>query len=350
MITGIYGHVGSGKSYHAVAEYIIPALQDGLTVITNISGLNPYHLRQLHYKEKSVKAWGQLVIIKDEEVKGFYKLYADKAGSEVIFVIDEIQNFYGSSNYKEMAATREEFKTWLTKSRHSGHSLIYICQVITMVHTDIRNLTETFVLCSKLNFIKFFPSNRYTAIMRKNWKDPKTTTGQTVRKYDPKVYVCYESVDPGVKETKTKSDKGTWIPWRAVLPIVLILLMFGGFKLYRWIFSPKQPDKVNIRPVGVGQRPGDLEEVRYAVDGWYSDGKCVIWLQGAAPVGQSCPDPGRRAGVIRIDSGLTVTVHASALVEREQTGQSGEVGPQGDGSKVGSTPVGGSSLPSGGKH
>ena len=66
MIGILYGAIRSGKSYHAVAEIIIPALQAGQRVVTNISGLQPQLLHLIHGCHID-----KLTVISDDEILDF---------------------------------------------------------------------------------------------------------------------------------------------------------------------------------------------------------------------------------------------------------------------------------------
>jgi len=340
MITCIFGHIGAGKSYHAVSEYLLPGIKDPniKRIVTNISGIRTETIRAI---------WGldcsKVQVVSEEQVWGFWRL-ADT--ERTLFIIDEIQNFYGSSNYRQNKDSREELKIFFTKCRHDGHSVIYICQVPEMVHTDILRLTESFVQCAKLNFIKFLPSNRYTWIARKTYKTKGSTTlSQGIITYDPKVYVCYESTRPGVTETNTKSDKFGFIPWRVIIPILLLIV---GIFLFRAFFvkSPPPPKGQPVSSPGVqgNTNPAQID----TVDGWYSDGKRIHWLKGPTVFAMSS-DSSRRWGVIKTDIGF-VYCRPYSLAPNLETGFDNDVVSSGNGQSVrnpaaSSSPVSSGAVP-----
>lgn len=345
MIGCVFGPIRSGKTYHTVKTFIIPLLQGGDTVVTNIAGIDKAALSAIWRVNVS-----NLHIIEDADVFGFWRFAENR--KRVIFVIDEIQNFYGSSNYRQNKDSREELKIFLTKCGHDGHSVVYICQVPEMVHTDILRLTETFIQCAKLNFIKFLPSNRYTWIARKSYKTKGTTVlEQGINVYDPKVYVCYQSTTPGVTETKTKFDKLGFVPWKVIVPILLLLVLLV---VYKFVFAPKPPVRAvassgnNPNAVSFPVHGNTSENKRVdTVDGWYSyDGK-IYWLSGGA-VYAAGSDTGSHYGLHAVEGGGWVFCRPRALASGISAGFGTEMVSAGGSGSGGPATVDRSSLPAGG--
>lgn len=344
MIRCVQGNIGGGKTYHTMSTFIIPWLSDVniKCIVTNITGLDKRRIEALHGGGENFDIT-KLKVIDDSEVKLFWKMGLEK---QTAFVIDEIQNFYGSSNYKENADTREELKVFLTKCRHQGHSVVYICQVPTMVHQDILKLTEEFISCAKLNFIKFMPATKYTYIHRNTYKnDAKSVLVQGIGTYKPKVYLCYQSTDNGVKETATKR-KGMF----PIAPFLALGSLFILFTIIKWIWfkGPEKPKNEQTTQQTIQQTIKTKEQSnecpKKQADGWSSDGSLVYWLHGAQPIGVSV-DSGRRSGVIRMVDGCEITVEALDLVKRFEPYQGSGVGPAGGGAEIGATPPPSSTLP-----
>jgi len=348
MIGCVFGPIRSGKTYHTVKTFIIPLLQGGDTVVTNIAGVDKAALSAIWKVNVS-----NLHIIEDADVFGFWRFAENR--KRVIFVIDEIQNFYGSSNYRQNKDSREELKIFLTKCGHDGHSVVYICQVPEMVHTDILRLTETFIQCAKLNFIKFLPSNRYTWIARKSYKTKGTTVlEQGINVYDPKVYVCYQSTSPGVIETKTKFDNLGFVPWKVIVPILLLIVMLVVYKL---VFAPKAPvplsaspsssnDPRNPRGSMLDSRSGIDSKHVDTVDGWYSYDGEIYWLSGGA-VHASGVDTGSHYGLHGVAGGGWVFCRPRSLASGVSAGFSSDLVSEGGSGPCGPAPVDRSSVPSG---
>lgn len=339
MIGCVFGHIGAGKSYHAIATFIIPSLKAGMTVVTNLAGLDPVALSAIWKLDTS-----KLILITDEQIIGFWRIAADK--DRLIFVLDEIQNFYGSSNYRQNKDSREELKIFMTKCRHDGHSIVYICQVPEMVHTDILRLTETFIQCAKLNFIKFFPSTRYTWIARKSYKTKNSAVlEQGIVRYDPKVYVCYQSTKPGVEETKTKFDKMGYVPWKIVVPIILVIVLWVFSRI--WFGSSSKSAASVPSGSGVFSSSSVPKVIRIdTVNGWYSDGKTVSWMRNGNVV-LVTPDSGRRSSVV-YDNGIRrVVCQTSTLAFDVSTGFDDGLERKDNGASTSGVSPAGSSLPSG---
>ena len=321
MVTLLYGYQGSGKSYHALSDYIIPALRKGQHVYTNISGIDPFLIAQIH-SDKKVKIDPSFFhVIPNEEtdengvvtrpILAFWSLAIDK---RALFVLDEIQNIYGSSNFRENqnSGYREGLKAYVALSRHRGDSVVFICQEPMMVDSVIRDLCEHWVHVRKLNFI--FGSNTKKYICNHRKGGPKGELIKTQNcSYDPKVYVCYDSTDPGVTESETASDSVKFnllkMFWWVPLVVIAFIAIFVFFhhtsqSLAKPKDSKNESSKENTPPPRI-----------VSADGWLldEDSSCITWLRGSSPVAKSCPDLGFRSGRIPCAAGVTASCYVDVL-------------------------------------
>lgn len=350
VVTDVFGQMGAGKTYFVVAKYIIPAIKAGQWVVTNIEGLR-LDLISVLYADPVTGPLdvSRVRILSDNEVRGFWRL-AEELGSNVLFVIDEIQNYYGSSNYRENKDSREELKVFVTKMRHSAHVLVYICQVPDMVHGDILKLTNTHIQCANLGFLGIIPgmSRRFTWIARKTYKiTSKSVISQGTMNYDPLVYQCYSSMQSGVFESKTESDNLKFIPKKPLIIIFLFVFIFVIIKVF--IFNKKPPAVVGSGASGgkslavVEHDSKNVGEVIDA-DGWMAYGDTVVWLRACTPVARSV-DSGYRWGRRAVLGGGWVHVVAVGLSPAVQAGQSPPVADESTREPSGVASARSSSLP-----
>lgn len=308
MVTLLYGYQGSGKSYHALAEYIIPWLQAGNHVYTNLTGLDPLLIYQLHSKKDKAINFTQIHQLDENQVFSFWA-YAEEPNA--LFVIDEVQNVYGSSNFRENSQTgfREGLKQYVSLHRKRGDSVLFICQEPAMVDSVIRDLSEHWVHTKKLNFLWGGKTSQYVVNHRKGGKKGELIKSQRYS-YRPKVFVCYNSTLPGVEESATVSDgishSKLGILWAPGLALILIIGSVSYFA-----FSKK---KTPILPSGVPNVTSSIPPRLVNADGWINDSLCVHWLSGVAEVAISCPDPGRRSGRFQC-LGSSGVQDSSCLVE-----------------------------------
>ena len=322
MISGIYGYIGSGKSYHAVSVYILPMLKAGYTVVTNMTGLDGRVIEQIHGIDAS-----KLIVLTDKEVRGFWLKYRCEENPEgeakVVFVIDEIQNFYGASQWKENKDSRESFKVFLTKNRHYGHTVIWITQTPAMVHPDVVQLTEMFVQCTKIGFIKWVAADKYSYVIRTGYKGKNSTIlKQGFGRYNAKIFLCYKSFDSDVEETKTASDTPGWLPWKQISIFGgLILFIIVTRILFYVIVQRKQENEIANNPTHIAatkilhgndnmgegiSNPKDL----IVCDGYFIVDSVAEWLASTQVLAVS-RDTTFRSGYIRSNIGIIRIIPAS---------------------------------------
>lgn len=342
MITMIYGAPGAGKSYYAVEGYIIPALKSKMHVYSSLAGFDAFRAAAIHGIDPTLyHPLGPLQ-------------YAPwlETDSRSLFVLDEVQNLYGSSNAKEHPAQREELKRYFSTHRHRGDSIVCICQEPSTVDKFVRDLTEHFCHCRKANF--FFGDNTSTFIVnhRKGGPSSKNEVIRTeTKRYKAEFYVCYQSTLPGVEESKTASDKVKISRLKLFWPLGFVFL-FVGIAVYLH-FRDRGDNNVSTSGSVAGPSfpAGSLvprPKILVKADGWSADSLCVSWLSGAVEVARSCPDIGYRSGVLSClvagSDSCVVEVRARALVGPRDGLEGSAVVTPSDGDTGGASAPFGSSL------
>jgi len=365
MVTLLYGYQGSGKSYHALSEYIIPAMKKGMHVFTNLEGIDPFLVSQLH-STKDCKIDPSLLHAIPKEVvdengvisEPIYYFWSLAIGNNTLFVIDEVQNYYGSSNFRENqnSGLREGLKKYIALSRHRGDSVVFICQEPMMVDSVVRDLCEHWVHVRKLNFLFGGKTKQYICNHRKG--GPKGELIKTQHcKYDPRVFVCYNSTDPGVMESETASDAVRFSYVKLLWWVPLVIIAFIAILVFFHHLTHKGIDDAKKTPISDSLSSGKNPPRIVSADGWFQDDSlCIEWLKGASPVARSCPDPGARAGRLPCEAAIQgpakgaclVDVVPGALSGSDSPEDTGVVGHTSSGTEVRSSAPAVSSVPSSG--
>lgn len=129
----IYGKKGSGKSYFSVRDYIIPSLQNGMKIYTNITGLNRAliteyaNITPLQYQVFTFETLSEILAFFDDSL----------ACRNAVFVIDEIQNILKQDEKKADLLFQR-----IAVSRKQGVSFVLITQVPSKLDYSLRKLAD----------------------------------------------------------------------------------------------------------------------------------------------------------------------------------------------------------------
>lgn len=234
MIYAIVGRPRSGKSYESVAYHIIPAVQKGRKVITNVS-LNI---------DFFVKVYGEqvkeLIQIVDGELNQYGKMdrpfsshehytdeWRDDNGVGPLYVIDEAHMVLPN---RQLDAKILEF---YSLHGHYGIDIILLTQNLRKIHRDIKDMIELTYYCAKNTALGSDKS--YTKKVRVG--ATTETVNEEQRKYRKEIFPFYKSHTQSSKdvvEAAAKDIKPFWKHWTVWVAIVLLLagptmlIMNGG--------------------------------------------------------------------------------------------------------------------------
>jgi len=227
MIYMLTGRIRDGKSYHAMAQWILPALKKGRKVITNLdfgAGTGPdrkeilkkrfLRITALVNEGKGMEARKKQKPIEDlltvfentEQVRSTIKLpcldddyncldpkfrpgIPDVRGA--LIVIDEAQLIWSSKGYTKVDP---QFQAFLSLHGHFGADMVFIVQ--NRFHLDK-------AICAIVNEGYYIRNMRFQSILAKNtyrcttyadleFKEPFATDYYT---FDKRVFACYKSED-----------------------------------------------------------------------------------------------------------------------------------------------------------
>lgn len=235
MIIFHEGLPGSGKSYEAALNQIIPALKKGRKVFAYIEGLNHQKFSEVSGIELD-KVKSLLVQLEKDQVFTVY----EHVENDSLVILDELQDFWPSVRSK----LDEKITEFVTQHRHRGIDIVCMGQDHRDCHLLWKRRIDTL-----LRFVK------RDAIGRKNdytWTSHKQNAGKFEQlrsgkgSYDPANFGLYASHSDGVESIDAHEDDRTNILKSAAfttwLPLFGLVLLYAIY--YIWGFFHKTPEKL----------------------------------------------------------------------------------------------------------
>jgi len=246
MIIFHEGLPGSGKSYEAMAERIIPALAQGREVVAYVEGFDFDKIAQLagitvdrcrellHPLTRE-----QIQTVHTDPSSGKVQRVEDHlpalARDNALVVIDEAQNFWG--NRAKLGAELTQF---VTEHRHRGIDVVLMGQDLRDVHATWRRRVELKLSFLKLNgiklpkllqvltFHKIGTENGYSVTTYRHLGgDNFQRLGLSMRNYDPRYFGTYKSHVTDDTNTEVYTDKRAQV-WNHPMLRYGVPLMVGA--------------------------------------------------------------------------------------------------------------------------
>jgi|1_EtaG_2_1085319.scaffolds.fasta_scaffold00001_550 zona occludens toxin len=244
-IVGYSGLPGSGKSYGVVENVVIPALEAGRHIITNI----PLKLGRLSDDYPQ----GKVTIFDNREAEDdptFFDLERHPAG--VIWIIDEAWRFWKSG----MKATNipQCQKEFFTEHRHNvgpdgrTNEIVLVTQDLAQLCAFVRGLVEETYRAVKLTAIGQKNKYRVDVFMgAATGQKPGKPMRQLYGSYKPEIYQYYKS------HTRNKTDFAAGMEEKADdranvlkhplikfgIPVAIAIMVFGVYQVIAY-FSPEE--------------------------------------------------------------------------------------------------------------
>jgi zona occludens toxin len=271
MINGIEGIPGSGKSYEAVAYHVLPALEAGRKVITNLplvvemfAAINPDYRKLLELRKRAQPIRGTWDASRmDENGNGnAFDLFEDghvevpgsaakpftgvwdyftvwkhpETGHGPLFVIDE------AHVPLPRVSADSQVREWFALHRHFNVDVLLMSQRFRKIHPDISELTAILVRCRKADIL-----GRKDSYIRKVHSGyPGAVISTEERPYKEQYFPLYKSHTQGnsvaeasasdVKPFSVKFKRFTYAWW--VVTVVAIA----------YVFWPSGDDKAKPKP------------------------------------------------------------------------------------------------------
>ncbi|WP_087023011.1 zonular occludens toxin domain-containing protein [Thaumasiovibrio subtropicus] len=222
MLNLIVGRPGGGKSYEAVKTHVIPAIETGRMVITNlpleVDQFCAVYGEQCRYLIKIVETNYDQYGNRDRAFSApehYQSDWRDSHGRAPLIVVDECH----------MVLPRQgaDVKTleFLSMHRHHGYDITFITQSHKKLHRDVCDMVQNCYRCQKASALG--ADNRYV------YKVQDGVTGavvkEEIRKYEKRYFKFYKSHTASkgsVNEQGSSDITPIWKKWYVLAPAVLL--------------------------------------------------------------------------------------------------------------------------------
>lgn len=283
MINGLEGIPGSGKSYEAVAYHVLPMLQAGRKVITNLplivemfAAIDPAYLSLIELRRKPAKVLGTwdpdgvddkgngeafkveagMSAPAPQGTKAFGTVWCyhttwkhPETGQGPVFIVDECH--VGLPKI----GTSKEVIEWFKLHRHFNVDVLLMTQKFRGICPDIADLMAMLIRCREASIIG--EKGSYIRKVHAGYRGEAIS--KEVRKYKPEYFPLYKSHTQGnsVAESAAtdvapfivKFRRFTWA-WWAVTAIA------AAWYLWPAADKPKKPAAATPAPVHGWMGPG----------------------------------------------------------------------------------------------
>ena len=237
------GRPGSGKSYGVVENVIVPALQTQRKIYTNI----PLHLDVIECDYPGSN--DRIYQYANEDVTGDWLL---QLPGGALVIIDEAWRYWpGGMKANDMDIKAKEF---FAEHRHKSgqddltQEIVLLTQTPAQLAKVVRDLVDQSVLTVKNSAAgsnKTFNVRVFPGCLSSIDK-PTGELISGIGRYKPEVYKYYKShtkSETGLPGVEIRADKrgNIWNHWyiRYVVPIIIILSIWGAFYLYDFFTGKK---------------------------------------------------------------------------------------------------------------
>ncbi|WP_052263586.1 zonular occludens toxin domain-containing protein [Comamonas thiooxydans] len=284
MINGLEGIPGSGKSYEAVAYHVLPALQAGRKVITNLplnidalAAIDPSYRDLVEVRTRPPPQLGDWNAANIAEQEAF-QLWTDKEPipqSENVFTFGTVWDYYsewrGTKNQGPLyvidechvalpkLGTPESVVQWFKLHRHYNADVLLMTQSFRDINQPIAQLIATLIKCRKADIL-----GRKESYIRKVHAGYRGAVIQTdEREYKSQYFGLYRSntqssgsAESGVTDVnpmivKFNRFKKFWL----LLSVLLVIWAFwpdGEHDVWGRKVVPSPP----VKPRVLGPAPG----------------------------------------------------------------------------------------------
>lgn len=239
----LLGVPGSGKSYEAVAFHIIPAIEDGRKVVTNLP-LNVQHFKDVYGQDKAdlirlITPTAQNSI-PFKSLEDYQDDWKNEKGQACLFVIDECHRPL------PLGSTDKKIEDWFAEHRHKGHDVLLITQSYGKISKPIRDIIHIVYRVRKN--VALGSSSSYVRKVQDGLRGEVVNTA--IRKYDPKYFPFYKShtqSNKSIEEAFAKDIVPIWRNWTFIG--AAILLPIGLYFLLSRPMPFNQTAKPLIKPI-----------------------------------------------------------------------------------------------------
>jgi len=258
MITGIEGIPGSGKSYEAVAFHVLPALQAGRKIITNLPlnieafaaiDSNYVNLIEIKHAPSPIKGkWDVSNIVEHPAFQLFEDGHTDKQPDSV-FTFGTVWDYYDNWRASDgrgplyiidechvslpKLGTSSQIVEWFKLHRHYNCDVVLLTQSFRDINQSIAQLVATLIVCRKADILG--KTDYYIRKVKAGYRGAVIQQGQ--RKYKSQYFGLYTSHTQGLslEESKAQDVSPFIVKFNRIKWIVLAF----GIVFLIWAFWPK---------------------------------------------------------------------------------------------------------------
>ncbi len=248
-INAYTGLMGSGKSYECVASVIVPAINHGRRVVTNVDGIDSDAIRAYCHEKfgTDLSALGHVVHCQNDDVQTANFLpYSQESTTFCqpgdIICIDEAWRFWGTD-----CKLLPEHKIFFREHRHFVHPDTKVCCDLVLMVQDISDLHRVLKVVVELNFkttkIKSLGLNKVYRV--EMWEGHKQALKGRVKvqnkKYSPEIFPLYSSYSGGSGQELQVDSRQNILRSKVLWLYVIALLVAGSIGLtlvYRFFNKP----------------------------------------------------------------------------------------------------------------
>jgi zona occludens toxin len=244
-INAYTGLMGSGKSYEVVSSIIVPAIQAGRRVVTNIDGINPQAIQDYILSKTKLTAdqLGSIVIFANDDINNtdFFPNDADPHSEQSpttlmagdLLAVDECWRFWSTDN-----KVSDAHMTFFRMHRHYTHPQTGVsCDVALMIqdlgtlHRKLKNVVEMTTRTVKLKTLGM--SNSYRIELYEGNKLTKKTRIDTFNKqYKAEIFPLYKSYAAGTGNEKAMDKRQNVLLNPRVWIVTLLVLGAGSWGVW----------------------------------------------------------------------------------------------------------------------
>lgn len=282
MINGIEGIPGSGKSYEAVAYHVLPALEAGRKVITNLPlvvdmfvAINPDYrkLIELRKRPQPIRGTWDATRMDENGIGNAFDLFDDghveapaasakpftgvwdyftvwkhpETGHGPLFVIDE------AHVPLPRIAADGHVREWFALHRHFNVDVLLMSQRFRKIHPDISELTAILVRCRKADIL----GKKGSYIRKVHSGYPGAVISTEERPYKEQFFPLYKSHTQGNSVAEASASdvspfvrkfKRFTLAWWVVSALIIVYMFWPGDDV-KPDSKPAQRHPVAVSPV-----------------------------------------------------------------------------------------------------
>lgn len=256
VLVGLFGGMGSGKSYEAQKYHVLPALARGQTVATNIEGVFEEQQQEYiaQYTKKSIEEIRSLLIqiprTKEELFEpGVFPDPLDwskpsKIPPGSLLVVDECSTIFDTKPPAHVMRYLTEQRHGVDANGNTGRTVL-ISQSPT-IHVSVRKILGAAFVFSKFRMLAPFMQilrplklgYDYRALVYTDMQKPIGSAKHDSllpRRYDESVFKTYKSFDASTAKELGLDKRMTLLGnnfFRYFLPLMLVIGLYAGYKMF----------------------------------------------------------------------------------------------------------------------